>query len=428
MADKVIVSKEKLDKIADNVKSSTKTTKNLSLDEIAEIVKQGIGKSALVTTNIPQGKTPVPTEGTFENIYMNTSLSVDEVNSLLLNTLGPIESPYLVFTEENSMDLENINDISDVGMAAVILFDQTSGGYIIAHPMILEGIDLLVFFNGTGTTQGYVNFKGWNPEFWRGTLKLKTGVLTNSLMGVLPVGQNNDKLSRLFSIEPLASNVSTPVGTIEGSNYVYFNLDLNIEKVKEIITLTQFNVADELYTKDNNSIIKQIQGVEEVLWSEENGWDPNFNGVVNIFSTDLSSHIYSWAEDAVELISQTPYKCNTMTCIPVDEFVGNVHINTDLSIAEVDSILANLPFVEADSDIIPIPSSPNNYMVGIYIGDSLTHYYVPYIKDTDNDAYLAIAKFSDGYMIIATGRVAIYNSSRSYAEKGVGDSGVPVES
>lgn len=136
--------------------------------------------------------TVVPNTGYVEKVYVNTSLSNDEILSILSNInynfLGFMYIA-LVSSYNEVLDIEPIVNLLYMdGMCAI----ASSYGPIFASEGLL----------------GEFGFEGWYPEF-NGVLEINSNVLSTFEDDglVFSVGTQNDKLTSLFSLTPFVCGV-----------------------------------------------------------------------------------------------------------------------------------------------------------------------------------------------------------------------------
>lgn len=128
--------------------------------------------------------TAVPNSGYVENVYVNTNLSVEDVNNLLKTiTFVDLDGQFSYF-------------VSATNEGILFIIQKTSNNilineYIIAYYNTLTGNDIDIFDSSTG----FKTFE--NP------LIFNSEILTD-----IPLGSQNDVLSGLFSITPFEQSSS----------------------------------------------------------------------------------------------------------------------------------------------------------------------------------------------------------------------------
>lgn len=164
---------------------------DVALYDKVNVQVQSESSGATVETS---GAIPIPNDGTFvENIMFNTSLSIDEVVSILSGIT-----------------------LNGDGMQEMIFVK--SDGTIALGIMCQEGIwgigDFSTFNFLFISSEGATDFVGWNPNF-NGIIEVN-GVGVNSFDG-LPVGTQNEQLVNLCYVEgePKSKTLS---GTYDGSS------------------------------------------------------------------------------------------------------------------------------------------------------------------------------------------------------------------
>lgn len=127
--------------------------------------------------------TAVPNSGEVENVYLNTSLSVEEVVNLASQLIYYEDAFYVVVINSDSSLLLSI--FKNEGYQ--ILYTQNgTNEYLFTSNQFVDGDDL--------------GFLGWNPNF-TGIIELNFEVVSNNeTFG--DIGTQNESLTNLFSITP----------------------------------------------------------------------------------------------------------------------------------------------------------------------------------------------------------------------------------
>lgn len=162
------------------------------------------GGGAEVVTKYAYVGTTVPNTGTITNVYWNTNLSNEEINTLIQNanlTWGdlygvPIYGAYITAVEGAPTALVGIGDYTAlIGETAYVGMDMASN---------------VVLFCTSATLSAELGFVGWNPELVaiNGVVAV-SGELQSSFadMGLSSVGAENDKLISLISASEYTKEV-----------------------------------------------------------------------------------------------------------------------------------------------------------------------------------------------------------------------------
>lgn len=143
--------------------------------------------------------TPVPNSGYVEKVYINTSMSIEEVNDLLNDI--PIENDYFVAMDENMTSAINI----------FVTINDNDNGYYYLIGIVSESGVVTPIFNGASESMALellgVEFTGWYSDF-DGVIEFNNNTVSSVDFGdgEESVGFQNDKLSTLFSIEPFVQS------------------------------------------------------------------------------------------------------------------------------------------------------------------------------------------------------------------------------
>ena len=218
------------------------------------------------------GATVVPNSGYVENIYVNTKLSVDEVNSLLASieykAYGMLEA---IVTLKKPTSSLMVYDVS-------VTTEGADSGYVIVGTKDEEVTP--IFNSGSAEFAADitgVSFTGWYSEF-NGVFTFDDITVDSTVdsTGTIYFGSQNDKLISLFSITPFGQGsgeevllegeydgstvdidvqsiggseewIGTPLVTdTENSQNIYFNTNLSVEEVVSLINVNniQYTLVD----------------------------------------------------------------------------------------------------------------------------------------------------------------------------------------
>lgn len=285
-----------------------------------KMLKNGVGGgSAIVDVDeLPKvgwSGTTVPNSGICPDIYLNTNLSIEEVKSVLSKVeftnmeegfaYFPVLAIYQIDTSTNGVQI-TIAKINEDYMVAVI---DDSGSNLVFSTSLTFG-----FEGWLEGFKGVANFGQFNATF------------TNDYNGI-SVGSQNQQLSSLFSTTPFVKGeepkdnvfyrVTSKGGeVVPNTGYVekvYFNTSLTDEEVYNSLSgLTYTDDSDQSYyflvTSDSSVILsvmasgmyfgdmaKIMSGdMTAVYWVNPyagdeiinalgfSGWNPNFNGIIEI--------------------------------------------------------------------------------------------------------------------------------------------------
>lgn len=244
---------------ADGKVEGTIETYNGAMTEGAEQISTGL---PIEVDSLPSSGTAVPNSGMVENVYINTSLSVEEVVSIIESANLTYQNDYIYIVCSNE-DGSNAIMVANYGNGVVAIADSTmSNIYFSSDP----------------------NDNGWNS-----TLK-ELGVIPlditcfSEVMG-LPVGLENDKLANLFSTTPFGGSAGvegaiykTPSKFIDlfiASNYGFGPLSetYNVVGCEEVEALPTSNIVSSTmesfyfyYDKSSNDIYVYINIGHGDMW------------------------------------------------------------------------------------------------------------------------------------------------------------------
>lgn len=348
-----------------------------------EITSNGdynITEFASVSVNVPTtggsaGATAVPNTGYVEKVYFNTSLSVDEVVNLLskLTYTNSEFAPMPAYGLINKHYWVN-NEWVDL-VLAVFKFDDLNYG-------IMDFDNGIVYFSTTIMPDSPFTFVGWKTDF-NGEIVIE-GDVENQLQDI-PFGLENDKLTDLFSATPFGGSSCEPTGlpievdslpikkgtAIPIDGYVeniYFNTDLNNEKIVELCSSLEYASLSVLGLSYDASLIYANADTAEVLAIVKT--EDSYNiCIVNMSSAELETTNlwyplttgYQWSEDLVN-----PWVANG------DNAVSFLASNLNLTIANSEvltELFSTTPF-ESDGVEDAVYKTPRKFTdVYIYVDD-----------------------------------------------------------
>ena len=267
--------------------------------------------------------TQVPNSGTVGNVYLNTALSVEEVDSYLDSITYTFTNEHFILKNEDdsrSIIIKHVTAVEPTGYYIECITNNTDNG--------LE----YVYISSQELAQLYgMDFEGWNPNF-NGVYKVDSNVVstTRTAGKIVDVGSENDKLTSLFSLTPFTQETETVTlsgdydgstletelvtdwqGTqVPGSGYIeklYFNTNLSKEEVDNILSNINYIFYDGVYRygvliyDDNYGIyINYFNGgnTYEILYGQLGV----IGSVVSIYSTHTG-----WADITLYEINATTF-------------------------------------------------------------------------------------------------------------------------
>lgn len=186
-----------------------------------------------------EGSTPVPNSGYVENVYFNTSLSVDEV-------VGIIESANLNF--QNQTYYVYIDD-TGVNWMRITKFNHENTQHYTIHVRQLPELEYVKIF---ATDLISLGLYGWDKSYGN---KINTSAIFRTYDNDTDYtyGSKNDALSRIFSITPYGENLTISKDIT--------NLKLNIEDINGNIEDINGNIKDiNANLGDINTILDTLNG------------------------------------------------------------------------------------------------------------------------------------------------------------------------
>lgn len=358
--------------------------KKLFIDEAKPALDRHSGGADKAIVNAGWQGTVVPNSGYVENVYFNTNLSVEEVvaicETLTLNDEGT--NGEIILGCQNSF----------------IVIAKLDGVWVIA--------DLLknVFFFSTSVLPDYgIDFIGWNPNLTMPYV-INSEVVDSEPSGDIdvPIGTQNHLITSLFSTTPFTQESATLSGEYDGSTLtitelpkgdwqgtavpnegtvenVYLNISLSNEEILNLMPNLTYDedgfyvaIIDSEQTMMicivNNMGIADFYAVQQgdftkAYWvspyaGEESinafgfsGWNPNFNGVVEVNKTVISSMGVNSAgtenDKLTSLFSTTPFTYNEPNTIDIKTMIENdkhipLKVNLDLPTSGGESTLKKL--------------------------------------------------------------------------------------
>ena len=244
-----------LTSIADAIRSKKGTTDKINASNFAseiESIESGSGGgSATVTVPGEWQGTTVPNSGYVDKVYVNNSLSMEEVNKLLsqIDYSSTDGSYYNAVTDGNNSYL-----YTHSGSNSILYYSSETGNEI-------------TLYASSEYNDGNGSFIGWNPN---ASMQLEIGKeLTNYVWGYA-AGHQNDILSSLFSITPFVKGegeVTILTGDYDGSK-VTIN---NIEPGWQGTAVPNTGYVDKVYFNTNLSVEDMTNFINKKFDPENNG-------------------------------------------------------------------------------------------------------------------------------------------------------------
>lgn len=237
-------------------------------------------------TPVVESRIAVPNSGYVNKVYFDTSLSVDEVESIF-------EIIEYNLNDVIYASLFSSNDESHF----VQLIKQDD--FVAIVDAISEGI---VFSNKINSDMG-VDFIGWRSDY-TGVIEFNDMTLSTMVDGEtsFEIGYQNDKLIDLFYTYPseLIKEEVTTLGTaVPNSGYVekvYFNTNLSVEEVVSILETIDYNNIGVLANVVlYNGLEENMQLLSITGKNEENPYAISLNDEILIFtSEDMGFGFVGW--------------------------------------------------------------------------------------------------------------------------------------
>ena len=206
--------------IADAIRTKNGETAGMKPEVMAQKILDIKGGATVTKQGEWQG-TPVPNGGYVDKVYFNTNLSISETVNMLKN-----------LTYYDLLNVEACNLLNNNSNTALMVMMQDNV-YAIEN---FTNEPIIYFISGEIEGEE-VPFVGWNPDF-DGMIEISSVVHSESPVfdAIVPVGEDNDKVSSLFSTTPFvrsgSEGTAVPLGELDK---IYFNTSLSIEEVVSII-------------------------------------------------------------------------------------------------------------------------------------------------------------------------------------------------
>lgn len=341
------------------------------------------GEGAVIKTQGGWEGTAVPNEGYVENVYFNTALSVEEVNSILSSIVYHIPA-------EGDWECILAFDTDNICIMNVTSFGY---GYVIAST---SNPDNVFYCSDEQTGQVFsVGFVGWNTNIIY-PIAINKDVISVHPDGDYPVGTQNDKLSSLFSTTPFvqatgeevilegnydgstvevdvqaagsASGTAVPSDDVTTIEKVYVNTSMSPEDVVSLLSqityveeqagmgayivaatpqdekiLTIAKMTGNLYailgidniTRTETPMFAYMDGSTEIGMVGFSGWNTEFNGVMEINGSSLS--MVGLENDKLSsLFSITPF-VESEPCIDLKSYIDNKQIPLKINLTNIPS-------------------------------------------------------------------------------------------
>lgn len=336
----------KMNSLADSINAKAKTTGKKNLDELKTLV-DGFKGGATITTPGGWVGTPVPNTGTVENVYINTSLSVEEVISLISQLTYSEDGRYIVL-----VDSGNTKAIAILGMDGIYAI-QVDGAFLFSNTEEL-------------------GFVGWNTDLVN---PYTFGLEATSVLGTFEVGSQNELLSSLFSTTPFTQSEGetlTIEGDYDGSTLVldelpkdgwsgtavpntgtvesvYFNTALSKEEIIELIKPLDY-VQGEGY---NYFLFNKSDSTDYTIIAIDNTENPTMVLIYRFNNSNIEM-IYD-SDNAMEM-GVTGW--NSDVIYPLELNYEVISTYNDISVGLQNDLLTNLfsttPFVETKANTIDV--------------------------------------------------------------------------
>lgn len=468
-----------------NAKAGTSYDINSKPSDIANTItdiETGSNGLPIEVNELPTLGTAVPTSGMIEKVYVNTSLSTQEVIDILEKlTFVPYQNDTYIWACLADSTMAN-------GLAVTRFQEGNSFIYHIAVSLNGETIPLFTYTNGSDD--------GWSSDF-NGVVEFNIENQLELIAPMLNFTPENEKAKNLFSITPIdvvvdgaiyktpssskSSVKGTPIPTKGYLDKIYVNTALSAKEVYDKIKNTEpflsgiknntesyFLGVYYLYDfkRENDKFRSGLdvifataydgeglrisvsngdgnpQTIFEFGFVEEqtfNGWNPDFNGVIDVnyewdvANVDIMAELTATNnEDWSFLFSTTPFgkeyhlyeKEKFTQLIPEDElqgeplvvdklpyhpkevvtdtYVENIYFNTKLSNSEIDKMLETLTYKYDANNV-------GGYMV--------------YWADTERYAWDSLIIYDlrkissvEPFVIATLGNGTIYSSDTGFAE------------
>lgn len=210
--------------------------KKIPLSMNVNVASSGGGSASIKTQAEWQGTT-VPNTGLVENVYFNTNLSIEEVVDIITNSnISLIDGImyFLLTTSDESLNL-----------AIMVIGNQLA---------IIDQITYNIYFHNIDDPEIISQFgePGWNPNI---TYPI---AINSEVVGDVACGDENNKLTSLFSTTPFVMGESETIATLSDE---YTSKKINITEDGTIDVLEMINNDKLIPTTINaTSIINFIKG------------------------------------------------------------------------------------------------------------------------------------------------------------------------
>ena len=409
------------------------STSDLGIEKVEreeEVVDEDFFKDTVVPIN--EG-TKVQNSGTIGKVYFNTKLSIDEVkaliDSLTFSWSDTNYSKYYIALADNPVRSKGIafykgrGDVNSDFTYVIGLNDNSVG-------------------DGTVETRIWSSEEGWLLD------NIELNLTLVSEYNGTPIGDQNDKLISVMSSTPFEKiernyiyKGGTAVPNSGTINELYFNTNLSIEEVVEILKTLPYVANEQGYemynifqanlvgtnfglsydvgkfgniygfmatTINDNGLVSQtvifVSEEQEVIPTDFVGWNPTFlnndnantldGGTLNIVSGGTSNDLLGG------LISTTPFGkvlkedleiVEEGTAVPNSGTVEKVYVNTNLSVEEVNKIVLNNVKNELDNSKV---------FLSYFIADE-SHAYLCAIIDLANQKLSLISDGGGGIIYVS---------------------------
>ena len=364
--------------LQEKLKTTDKILPSEFPDKIREITGGG-GENALI--NAPSGweGTAVPNSGAVEKVYFNTALSVDEVVDIIENS-----GITMLYQEDLLLGYACLGNAEGSMMIMIANPSLLIAKQVNGWALVTGNTPDTTIFNSNSELEDTFGFVGWKPDF-TGEMEINLEVISG--FPEMPIGQENNLISNLFSITPFEQKFEelllegkydgstvevdvqaagdwqgTPVPSGEGQTIekVYLNTNLSTDKVVKIIKelFDRHPEFDDWYCCDGDGaigagrtdngdgtttyyIMNDIDGYTYFTSASTDftnfvGWNPEFSGVVES-TPDLeiiSANYDTYSSEVSSLFSITPFT-QSEPCIDMKSYIDNTQIPLKINLTNV---------------------------------------------------------------------------------------------
>lgn len=236
----------------------------------------------LEVNKLPVGGTSVPTSGMIERIYVNTSLSTQEVVNILETlTFVPYQDDMYIWACLADSTMTN-------GLAVTRFQSENSFIYYIVSTSNNEETTLFTYLNGSDD--------GWSSDF-NGVVEFNIENQLELIAPMLNFTPENDKAKDLFSVKPFNAINGVPEGTIYKlpKTDVWLKNDAGLENMTEAMQSIGVNI--EVHLVDSIPTLEEMKlstmGVSYYVYWVKNDNDGYFNldGTLAKFSETLQGSL-----------------------------------------------------------------------------------------------------------------------------------------